>query len=58
MGGSTPELEGRKFDRFEQNHIVDTSQPVSLGQAAPRSGDKEQRSEDFVHPRLRNKKEQ
>ena len=42
MGGSTPELEGRKFDRFEQNHLVDVSQPVSLGQAAPRSGDKEQ----------------
>ena len=42
VGGSTPELEGRKFDRFEQNHLVDISQPVSLGQAAPRSGDKEQ----------------
>ena len=42
MGGSTPELEGCKFDRFDQNHPVDMSQPVSLGQAAPRSGDKEQ----------------
>ena len=42
VGGSTPELEGRKFDRFEQNHLVDISQPVSLGQAGPRSGDKEQ----------------
>ena len=41
-GGSTPELEGRKFDRFEQNHLVDVFQPVSLGQAAPSSGDKEQ----------------
>ena len=43
MGGSTRELlEGRKFDRFEQNHLVDIPQPVSLGQATPRSGDKEQ----------------